>query len=70
MAPALLLLVQRLFGGDAVLYYTLVFLVIAIVAGALGFGGIAGTATGFAKVLFFVFIVMFVVAVLFGRALV
>jgi uncharacterized membrane protein YtjA (UPF0391 family) len=52
------------------LYWTPVFLVVAICAGALGFGGIAGTAAGIAKVLCFIFVVMFVVAVLFGRALI
>jgi len=31
------------------LYYALVFLVIAVVAAALGFGGIAGTSAEFAK---------------------
>ena len=35
------------------LYWTLVFLVVAIVAGALGFGGIAGASAGLAKILFF-----------------
>jgi uncharacterized membrane protein YtjA (UPF0391 family) len=32
------------------------FLVIALIAAALGFGGIAGAATGIAKVLFLVFL--------------
>jgi uncharacterized membrane protein YtjA (UPF0391 family) len=38
------------------------------VAGVLGFGGIAGTAEGIARVLFFVFIVLFLVGLLMGRA--
>ena len=50
------------------LYYALVFLLIAVVAAALGFGGIAGTATEFARVLFFVFLVLFVVSLIAGRA--
>ncbi|HEX3124606.1 MAG TPA: DUF1328 domain-containing protein, partial [Rhodanobacteraceae bacterium] len=33
------------------LHYALVFLVIAIIAGVLGFGGIAGASVGIAKVL-------------------
>lgn len=49
------------------LYYSIVFLVIALIAAALGFGGIAGTATGIAKILFFVFLVLFVVSLLLGR---
>lgn len=41
------------------------FLLVAIVAGVLGFGEIAGTATGIAKILFFIFIVFFVVSLIF-----
>lgn len=44
------------------LYYTLVFLVVAIVAGLLGFGAIAFAAAGIAKILFFVFLVLFLVS--------
>src|SRR5690606_33242189 len=47
--------------------WTLLFLVVAIVAGVLGFGGIAGTAVGIAKILFFVFLVLFVVSLVLGR---
>ncbi|MDE1171065.1 MAG: DUF1328 domain-containing protein [Verrucomicrobium sp.] len=45
---------------------TVTFLVIALIAAALGFGGIAGTAAGIAKICFFVFLVLFVVSLLFG----
>lgn len=48
------------------LYYALVFLVVALIAGALGFGGIAGASVGIAKVLFFLFIILFVVSLLVG----
>jgi uncharacterized membrane protein YtjA (UPF0391 family) len=48
------------------LYWALMFLVIALVAAALGFGGIAGTAAGLAKILFFVFLVLFIVSLFFG----
>jgi uncharacterized membrane protein YtjA (UPF0391 family) len=41
------------------LYYSLVFLLVAIVAGVLGFTAIAGTAGLIAKILFAVFLVMF-----------
>ena len=37
------------------LSWAITFLIIAIVAAVLGFGGIAGTATGIAKILFVVF---------------
>ncbi len=49
------------------LSWALTFLVIALVAAVLGFGGVAGTAVGIAKLLFVVFLVMFIVALLVGR---
>ena len=49
------------------LYYSLVFLLVALVAGILGFGVIAGTAAMIAKVLFFIFLVLFIVTLLRGR---
>lgn len=49
------------------LSWALTFLVIAVVAAILGFGVIAGTAASIAKLLFFVFLVLFVVSLLFGR---
>ena len=49
------------------LYYAVIFLVIALIAGVLGFGGIAGSAVGIAKILFGVFIILFIVSLLLGR---
>jgi uncharacterized membrane protein YtjA (UPF0391 family) len=46
----------------AMLYWALVFLIIAILAGVLGFGGVAFAAVGIAKILFFVFLVLFIVS--------
>jgi len=46
------------------LYYALVFLLIAILAAMFGFGGIAIASAGIAKILFFVFIVLFVVSLI------
>jgi uncharacterized membrane protein YtjA (UPF0391 family) len=46
------------------LYYALVFFVLAIIAGAFGFGLIASAAVGIAKILFFLFLVLFVVSLL------
>ena len=40
----------------------LTFLVVALIAGVLGFTTVAGTAMGIAKILFFVFLVLFVVS--------
>jgi uncharacterized membrane protein YtjA (UPF0391 family) len=42
--------------------WALTFLVVALIAGLLGFTSIAGTAIGVAKILFFVFLVLFVVS--------
>ena len=41
------------------LRWALIFLVVALIAGVLGFGGIAGASMGIAKILFFVFLVLF-----------
>ena len=43
------------------LYYTLMFLLIALIAGALGFGVVAFAAAEIARIVFFVFLVLFVV---------
>lgn len=42
--------------------WALTFLVIALISGVLGFTTIAGTAIGVAKILFFVFLILFVVS--------
>ena len=44
------------------LHYAIVFLVVALVAAFLGFGGVAGTAIEGARILFWVAIVLFVVS--------
>ena len=49
------------------LSWAVTFLIIALIAGVLGFGVVAGTAAWFAKVLFIVFLVMFVISLLAGR---
>jgi len=49
------------------LHYALVFLVVALIAGVLGFGFIAGTAALIAKVCFIVFLVLFLVSLISGR---
>ncbi len=47
--------------------WAIIFLIIAIVAGALGFGGLAGTAAWIAKVVFGVGLVLFVLSFFFNR---
>jgi uncharacterized membrane protein YtjA (UPF0391 family) len=49
------------------LRWALIFLVIALVAGLFGFGGIYAAATDIARILFFLFIVLFLVALILGR---
>jgi len=44
------------------LYWALIFLVVAIVAGLLGFGAVAFAAAGIAKLLFFLFLILFIVS--------
>ncbi|MHB1198682.1 MAG: DUF1328 domain-containing protein [Polaromonas sp.] len=46
------------------LHYSVVFLVIALIAAVFGFGGIAAGAVEIAKVLFFIFIIMAIVGFL------
>ena len=48
------------------LHYTVVFLVIALIAALFGFGGLAAGAVGIAKLLFFVFIAMAVASFIVG----
>ena len=45
--------------------WALIFLVFALIAAFLGFGGIAGTAAGIAQILFWVGLVLFLVTTLF-----
>lgn len=46
--------------------WAVTFLVIALVAAALGFGGVAGFAVEAAKIVFFVAIVLFLISAVFG----
>lgn len=48
------------------LHYAIVFLVVALVAAFLGFGGVAGTAMEGARLLFWFAIVLFVVTLVAG----
>lgn len=48
------------------LYWALIFFILAIVAALFGFGGIAGGAMWIAKVLFVVFLVLFLVSLITG----
>ena len=48
------------------LHYAVVFFLIAIVAAVLGFGGIAVGAAEIAKILFFIFLILFVGSLIWG----
>lgn len=49
------------------LNWAVTFLVIALIAAVFGFGGIAGTAAGFAKILFGVFLILFLISLVVPR---
>ena len=49
------------------LRWALTFLIVALVAGVLGLGVVAGTAAWIARMLFLVFIVLFVISLIAGR---
>lgn len=48
------------------LHYTVVFFVIALIAALFGFGGIAASAAGIAKILFFAFVILAVASFVMG----
>ena len=48
------------------LHYAVVFLIVALIAAAVGFGGVAGVAMEGARILFWVFIILFVVSLVGG----
>lgn len=50
------------------LHWTIIFLIIALVAAMLGFTGIASAAAGIARVLFGIFLVLFLISLVFGLA--
>jgi uncharacterized membrane protein YtjA (UPF0391 family) len=56
----------NLFKEFAVLHYAIVFLVVALFAALLGFGGLASGAAGIAKLLFAVFVLLAVVSAVIG----
>ena len=53
--------------SNVMLRWTIIFLIVAIIAAIFGFGNIAAGATSIAKILFFIFLVLFVLSLIFGR---
>jgi uncharacterized membrane protein YtjA (UPF0391 family) len=52
----------------AMLSWVVTFLVVALIAGILGFGGIAGASIEIAKIIFFIAVVLFLVSAVVGLA--
>jgi uncharacterized membrane protein YtjA (UPF0391 family) len=52
----------------AMLRWTVIFLIVAIIAAVFGFGGIAAGAASIAKILFFIFLVLFIISLIMGRS--
>ncbi len=48
------------------LYWALVFLLVSLVAALFGFGGISAAAADIARILFFIFIVLFLASLIYG----
>ena len=48
------------------LWWALVLFIVSIIAGVFGFGAVATAAAGIAKILFFIFVVLFVLALVSG----
>lgn len=48
------------------LYWALVFFLVAVLAAIFGFGGITSAALGISKILFVVFLILFVVSLVWG----
>ncbi len=51
------------------LRWSVIFFVVAIIAAIFGFGGIAEGAAEIAKILFFIFLALFVITILFGASI-
>jgi uncharacterized membrane protein YtjA (UPF0391 family) len=59
-------LIGQVNGSGAMLYWALVFLIISLIAAVFGFGGVSAAAGDIARILFFVFLVLFVLSLIFG----
>ncbi len=50
------------------LNWAVTFFIVALIAAVLGFGGIAGSAAGIAKIFFGIFLILFLVSLVRGRS--
>jgi uncharacterized membrane protein YtjA (UPF0391 family) len=53
---------EQLLGDIVMLGWAITFFIIAIIAAALGFGGIAGSAVSIAQILFVIFLILFLIS--------
>ena len=51
------------------LHWSLIFLVVALIAGVFGFGGVARESAGIAKILFLVFLILYIASYFYYRPL-
>jgi uncharacterized membrane protein YtjA (UPF0391 family) len=68
LSVALIFETQGANRGGVMLSWVVTFLVVALIAGILGFGGIAGASVEIAKIIFFIAVVLFLVSAVFGLA--
>jgi uncharacterized membrane protein YtjA (UPF0391 family) len=54
--------------GRVMLGWVVTFLIVALIAGILGFGGVAGASIEIAKIIFFIAVVLFLVSAVVGVA--
>jgi uncharacterized membrane protein YtjA (UPF0391 family) len=59
--------VKTLARSFAMLRYVVIFLVIALIAGLCGFTEVAGGAKEIARIVFYIFLVLFVISLIMGR---
>jgi uncharacterized membrane protein YtjA (UPF0391 family) len=59
---------ERSTRGRVMLSWVVTFLIVALIAGILGFGGIAGVSIEIAKTIFFIAVVLFLISAVVGLA--
>jgi len=61
--------ISKSLNTKAMLRYAVIFFIIAVVAAIFGFGGIAAGAASIAKILFYIFVVLFLITIIFGASI-
>lgn len=68
IAQLMLLIIDNLYGGFAMLDWVITFLVLAIIAAVFGFGGVAAVSAQMAQTIFVIFIILLIVSIVLGRS--